>query len=57
MWIYYASLQLVLLIVLNSNTQVPVSVELIINQIAGIVNLTSLDKEAFAKLLHLDAIT
>jgi len=30
---------------------------MVIEEIAGIINLSSLDKEAAARLLHLDAIT
>jgi hypothetical protein len=35
----------------------PASVDMVINAISGIINLSSLDKKQFASTLHLDAIT
>ena len=57
MWIYFCALQLILLIVLQSKLSAPASVEMVIGQIAGIINLSSLDKDKAAKLLHLESIT
>ncbi len=56
MWLYFCALQLVLLLVLQSNISAPASVEMVISEIAGIINLSKLDKEAAAKFLHLDKI-
>ena len=41
---------------LQSNISAPASVEMVISEIAGIINLSKLDKEAAAKFLHLDKI-
>ena len=56
MWLYFCALQLILLLVLQSNISAPTSVEMVISEIAGIINLSKLDKEAAAKFLHLDTI-
>jgi hypothetical protein len=57
MWLYFSALQIVLLLVLHSNMMLPASVELIIDAIAGIINLSSLDKRAVAAKLHINSIT
>ena len=57
MWNYYCALQIVILLVLRSNMFPPASVDLIINAVSGIINLSSLDKKQIASSLHLDAIT
>jgi hypothetical protein len=57
MWLYFCALQLIILIVLHSNTPAPASVEIVVGQITGIINLSSIDKNAIAKALHLDVIT
>ena len=57
MWLYYCALQIVILLVLRSNMFPPASVEIVINAISGIINLSSLDKKQIASTLHLDAIT
>ena len=56
-WLYYCSLQLVLLLAKRSNMVPPASVEVVIDAISGIVNLSSLDKHKIADFLHLNAIT
>jgi hypothetical protein len=56
-WLYYCSLQLVLLLAKRSNMVPPASVELVIDAISGIINLSSLDKQKIAAVLHLNAIT
>jgi hypothetical protein len=35
----------------------PASVDMVINSVSGIINLSSLDKKQIATTLHLDAIT
>jgi hypothetical protein len=50
-------LQLVLLLAKRSNMVPPASVEVVIDAISGIVNLSSLDKHKIADFLHLNAIT
>ena len=35
----------------------PASVDLVINAISGIINLSSLDKKQIASFIHLDAVT
>jgi hypothetical protein len=57
MWNYYCALQIVILLVLRSNMFPPASVDLIINAVSGIINLSSLDKKQIASSLHLDAVT
>jgi hypothetical protein len=42
---------------LHSNTSTPASVEMVIKEIEGIINLSSLDKALIAELLHLESIT
>ena len=44
MWLYYAALQLELLLVQHSNFFPPSSVDVLIDSIAGIINLSSIDK-------------
>jgi hypothetical protein len=44
MWIYYCALQIIILFVQRGNMFVPSSVEVFINSISGIINLSSLDK-------------
>ena len=56
MWLYYASLQLILLIAQRINLYPPSSVDIVTTSISGIINLTSLDKNQIASFLHLDAI-
>jgi hypothetical protein len=43
--------------VLQSNNPAPASVEMVVGEIAGIINLSSIDKDAIARFLHLDSIT
>jgi hypothetical protein len=50
-------LQLVLLLAKRSNMVPPASVELVIDAISGIINLSSLDKQKIATFLQLNAIT
>ena len=57
MWLYYCALQIVILLVLRSNMYPPASVDMVINSVSGIINLSSLDKKQIATTLHLDAIT
>lgn len=44
MWLYYCALQIVILLVLRSNMYPPASVDIVINSVSGIINLSSLDK-------------
>ena len=57
MWLYYCALQIVILIVRHINMFAPSSVEVFIDSISGIFNLSSLDKELVASKLGLNAIT
>ena len=57
MWLYYCALQIVILLVLRSNMFPPASVDIVINTVSGIINLSSLDKKKIASTLYLDAIT
>jgi hypothetical protein len=43
-WLYYCALQIVLLLAKRSNIVLPASVELVVDAISGIINLSSLDK-------------
>ncbi len=54
MWLYYSALQILLLLVQRSNLSVPSSVDIVMGSIAGIINLSSLDKEKIARTLHID---
>ena len=56
-WLYYCALQIVILVVKRSNMVLPASVELAIDSISGIINLSSLDKQKIASILHLETIT
>ena len=56
-WLYYCTLQIVIFLVKRSNMILPASVEIVIDAISGIINLSSLDKQKIASNLHLDAIT
>jgi hypothetical protein len=42
------------LLVQRSNLSVPSSVDIVMGSIAGIINLSSLDKEQIARTLHID---
>ena len=57
MWLYYCALQIVILLAQHSNMFAPASVDLVIDSVSGIINLSSLDKQQVAYKLHLDAIT
>jgi hypothetical protein len=57
MWLYYCALQIVILLVQRSNIIAPSSVLIVFDTIAGIINLSSIDKQAIASGMHLDAIT
>ena len=57
MWLYYCALQIMILLVQRMDLQEPASVDLIVDSISGIINLSSLDKQKIASSLHLDAIT
>ena len=56
MWLYYAALQLILLIAQRSNFYPPSSVDIVTSSVSGIINLTSLDKKQIASFLHLDSL-
>ena len=56
MWLYYSALQLILLIVMKSNMFTPSSVEIVITSVAGIINLSSLDKQKAASYIGLDKL-
>ena len=52
-WLYYAALQIILLLALRFNMFAPASVEVIMNEIAGIINLSKLDlKRAMSYIGH-----
>jgi len=57
MWLYYASLQLILLLVMHSNIYPPSSVELVFDAVSGIINLSSFDKQKAAAAIGLDKLT
>ena len=53
MYEYYCMIQLLLLINLNCNFQIPASADLLLSTINGIVNLSSFDKQELANTLHI----
>jgi hypothetical protein len=43
-WLYYCALQIAILLVKRSNVITPASVDLVIDAISGVINLSSIDK-------------
>ena len=56
MWVYYSALQIILIVNRKSNIQMPASVQTIVKEIDGIINLSSFDKQAAAEKLKLDSL-
>ncbi len=54
---YYCALQTIILFVQQSNIFAPSSVEIVIESISGIINLSSLDKQQIAEKLRLDTVS
>lgn len=54
MWLYYAALQITILVTQRANMQLPASVSIFINTITSIINLSSLNKDVIASTLHID---
>jgi hypothetical protein len=48
MWNYYCAIQILILLVLRSNVYPPASVDMVINAVSGIINLSSIDKKQIA---------
>ncbi len=54
MWLYYAALQITILVTQRASMQLPASVSIFITTITSIINLSSLSKDGIATTLHID---
>ena len=53
MFIYYSTLQIILFVTLQTNTNLPASVNLFFETVYGIISLSSFDKKAIGEKLNL----
>jgi hypothetical protein len=55
MWLYYAALQITMLVTQHGSMQLPACVAIILNTITDIINLSSFNKQRIEEWLHIDS--